>query len=558
MIKRIIQRPINALSETLSAVAAGEFDKFAPVTTQDEIGALSKDIISVTGTIKKLINDLSAVNTQIHINGDIEYTIDSAQYAGSYKEMADSINAAVDGFRRDTSSVLNVLSSIKNGVFEYEMPGLPGKKIIIKENCESLMANLRGISSEISSLTLRASAGELNMQADSGKFKGGWAELLSELNTLVKSVADKANWYESLLDGVPSPIFSTDADMNWTFVNTACEEMLGRKRADVLGLQCSSFGTVICGSNNCAINNFKRGIKPTRFTQDGVQYQVNVAELTDTNGKRIGFVEVIQNTTSQEEMIAKLNKLVHNIGGISSQVNNGAKQIADYSQNLAAGAVSQTASVQELNSNIGQINEKARLTANNSERASSLSGSAKVNAESGNGQMREMLSAMSEIKASSGNISQIIKTIEELAEQTNMLAINAAVEAARAGEHGKGFAVVAEEVRTLAARSRKAAQDTTELITESVRLTESGSVTAEGTAKTLAAMVTDFDNLSKIVNEIAAASQEQADFIQKIDGSVSQIASITQQNSASSEEAAAASQELASQADLLKEMVSNF
>ena len=260
--------------------------------------------------------------------------------------------------------------------------------------------------------------------------------------------------------------------------------------------------------------------------------------------------------------IRKLNKdLSITLGQINQsadQVASGSGQVSNGAQALAQGATEQAASVEELASTITNISYQVKSTADNAMEAKSKSNTAGEEAEVCNDQMHDMMNAMEEIARSSNEISKIIKTIEDIAFQTNILALNAAVEAARAGEAGKGFAVVAEEVRSLASKSSVASKNTAELIESSVNAVTRGTKLANSTAESLVQVVNHVRSASTKVDEIANAAEEQAGAIEQVTLGVDQISSVVQTNSATAEESAAASQELSEQASTLKSLVAKF
>jgi methyl-accepting chemotaxis protein len=255
---------------------------------------------------------------------------------------------------------------------------------------------------------------------------------------------------------------------------------------------------------------------------------------------------------------ANLHELVAEIQTVGDQITTGASQVSDSSQSLSQGATEQASSLEEVSSSMHQMTARIRQNAEIAGEADRLSREAKKEAEAGNQKMQAMTNAMSEISAAGRNISKIIKTIEEIAFQTNLLALNAAVEAARAGQHGKGFAVVAEEVRNLAARSAKAAQETAELIEGTVDKTGRGALIAEETAGALIGIVKGVGKVSDLIGEIAVAANEQGEGIGQITIGLSQIDQVTQRNTAGAEESAAAAEELSAQSEILRQLLGRF
>lgn len=259
-----------------------------------------------------------------------------------------------------------------------------------------------------------------------------------------------------------------------------------------------------------------------------------------------------------EEISRSLNDTLGQINQAADQVSSGSDQVSSGAQALSQGATEQASSIEELAATINEISTQVKDTAANANAVRQQTDMTGDQVATSNEQMQEMIAAMTEISDKSGQISRIIKTIEDIAFQTNILALNAAVEAARAGEAGKGFAVVADEVRNLASKSSEASKSTAALIEGTVQAVEKGTEIANATAESLFAVVESTKGVVSSVDKIASAADQQAESIAQVTQGIDQISSVVQTNSATAEESAAASEELSSQAQVMKGLVGRF
>ena len=253
-----------------------------------------------------------------------------------------------------------------------------------------------------------------------------------------------------------------------------------------------------------------------------------------------------------------LNETLRQINQSADQVASGSEQVSSGAQALSQGATEQASSIEELAATINEISEQVKSNAENAMDVSAKAVQTGRQMAESNGQMQEMIAAMEEISNSSNEIGKIIKTIEDIAFQTNILALNAAVEAARAGSAGKGFAVVADEVRNLASKSADASKSTAALIEASLKTVENGTRIAGQTADFMTEVVEGTKVLTETIDKISEASNAQAASINQVTQGVDQISSVVQTNSATAEESAAASEELSGQAQILKRLVGRF
>lgn len=261
---------------------------------------------------------------------------------------------------------------------------------------------------------------------------------------------------------------------------------------------------------------------------------------------------------SVNKISKRLNSVMNNITESAEQVASGSDQVAGASQALSQGTTEQASSIQEMSATISEINDKVIRNTQNARELNRIAEDMLNDMNQSSTQTEKMVAAMKEISAISAEINKIVKTIDDIAFQTNILALNAAVEAARAGNAGKGFSVVADEVRSLAGKSAEAASDTTKLIQKAIETIENGAECADATTEAMNVAKQKTQVVADGINEITNNSEDQANAISQTTIGIEQISGVVQSNSATAEQSAAASEELSAQAQKLKELMGQF
>ena len=530
--------PVRSLMKLVEDVSKGNMNvnmnnKNMP---KDEIGMLTRDVYGLVEVIRGIVDELSNMGREFSVSGNIDHRVDAGKYQNSFKEMIDAVHGIIDDQMADIKTLLNALNSISDGDFNTQVNDLPGKKMVIPETLRSVLANLKNVNIEMQTMIDEAGVkGKLDFRIDALKYKGGWQEIMTGLNDMVKAVNAPLSEIIDVMESLSKGGFD--------------KKIEGDYAGDFLELSRATNETIVAISGYLAeIRNVLNAVAEGDLTQS-----VDTS-LADRFSER-SFTEI---TGAINGISKQLNNTMSEIYAAADHVLNGARQVSNSAIDLADGTNEQANAVEELNSTIDSITEQTKQNAGNAAEASSLSIKSTENAKAGNSAMRQMLEAMTQIKDSSNSISGINKVIQDIAFQTNLLALNAAVEAARAGEHGRGFAVVAEEVRNLASRSQGASQETKGLIEDSIGRVDEGSGIAVTTAKALEIIVNNADEVLNIINVMSVSSHEQAVAIEQVGAGVELISTVVERNSTLSQETAGASEELNSMAELLKELVSFF
>lgn len=567
-LSRLIAKPLQQVTEAAQRLSIGDVEVTVTSNSQDEIGILSKtfsemvenikdqvqnakmiadgdlsidimpksdkDVLSqsmkkVVEELKKLTNETKSL-TDAAAEGNLAARGDIDKFHGGYKEIVEGFNKTLDGIVEMMNEAGFVLHHISVNDLTHQMEGnYKGK---LKEMADSINEVKNRIKA-IENVFVKCAQGDTGLLEDYKK-----VGKRSENDRLVPAGIGMMSAIEDLIN--ESNLLATAAINGNLSIRGNESKFEG------------GYKEIIEGMNK----TMEAVAKPIQETAD-VLSEIARKDLTvAVNGDYKGDYAKIKDAMNYT--VESLNDVLAEINAAAEQVETGAGQVAVTSQGLSQGASEQASSVEEISATVTEVAEQTKQNATNANKANELSVKAKNDAQKGNEQMIGMLSAMNAIKESSKNIGSVIKVIDDIAFQTNILALNAAVEAARAGEHGKGFAVVAEEVRNLAARSAKAAKETTDMIDNSIIKVEEGYRIANETADALSKIVDGVSDAVDIVGLITEASIQQATAIGQIDSGINQISHVTQENTATAEESASASEQMAGQAQMLKGLIQEF
>jgi methyl-accepting chemotaxis protein len=568
--------PMRLLARNFDQIARGDLPPRVTAEYRGEFEAIKENVNRCIDAVNALVVDARRLATA-GAEGQLGVRVDAERHLGDFRKVVEGMNGTLDAVTGPLTVAAKAVGEIAAGrVPPTITASFRGEFQALRDDVNRCIDSVNALVADTTSLARTGAEGKLSARADAARHHGDFRKvvdginrtldaLLGPIDLAARAVAEvsKGNLQGQITAEFPGDFRGLKDSVNESI--RAVNQLV----ADVDGLARSAVEGKLSVRADAARHqgDFKRIVVGVNRTLDAVAAPVDeatrVLEQLARRDLRIRMRgeysgDHIRLKTALNATAAALHDALYQVADAAEQVSSAASQIASSSQAVASGASEQASTLQETVASLEGVSANTRNSADNAQQADLLVKSAHEAAATGVMAMEAMQGSMVAIKRSAEGTSQIIKDINEIAFQTNLLALNAAVEAARAGEAGRGFAVVAEEVRSLALRSKEAAQKTEALINDSVRQASQGQSTSLQVTTKLGEIVASVEKVTAIVGEIAASAREQTRSIEAVNGAVNEIDKVTQQNAASAEEASSAASELNGQAEELASMVGEF
>ncbi len=568
--------PLRLLSRSFDQIARGDLPPRITTEYRGEFDAIKESVNRCIDAVNALVADARRL-AAAGADGQLEVRADAGRHQGDFRKVVEGMNGTLDAVTGPLTVSARAVGEIAAGrVPPAITDSFRGSFQSLRDDVNRCIGAVNALVADVAVLARGGAQGKLSVRADASRHHGDFRKvveginktldsLLGPLDVAAKAVAEvsKGNTQGQITAEFPGDLASLKDSVNESIraVNQLVSDVdaLGRSavegklsvRADASRHQ-GDFKRIVVGVNRTLDAVSAPVDEATRVLEQLARRDLRIRMRGEYSGDHARLKTALNSTA------AALHDALFQVSEAADQVSSAASQIASSSQSVASGASEQASTLQETVSALDGVSGMTRHSADNAQQADALVKSAHEAAATGVMAMEAMHGSMTAIKLAAEGTSQIIKDINEIAFQTNLLALNAAVEAARAGEAGRGFAVVAEEVRSLALRSKEAAQKTEALILDSVRQASEGQSTSQLVTTNLGEIVAAVEKVTAIVGEIAASAREQSRSIDSVNVAVVEIDKVTQQNAASAEEASSAASELNGQAEELASMVGEF
>ncbi len=570
------EHPVRVAAEQVDRIARGDIPPPIAEEWKGELGRLRDNLNGCVAAVNALVADASGL-AESAVAGRLAARADASRHQGDFRRIVDGVNSALDAIAGPVGRTARYVSGVAKGEIPSRIEeDWKGDFDGLRKNLNTCFGAVNALVADAGRLAGATAAGELDVRADASRHQGDFRKIVEGMNASLDAVArpvqSAAQSLALIARGETPPPIEQTFQGAFDQIRQNLNQVIS-----ALGLLVDEVGVVISGARkgdlrvragaDRAQGVYRKILQGVNETVDGLVAPVDealgtLAELEKRNlrARMLGAYQGdhAKLKDSLNATAVALGDALSQVAGSVEQLSAASSQIAASSRSVADGASQQASSLEETSSSLESMASMAKQAADNAQQANALARSAKSAAVDGSSAMDQMVGAMGRIRASAEGTSQIIKDINEIAFQTNLLALNAAVEAARAGEAGRGFAVVAEEVRSLALRSKQAANKTEELIRQSVDEAAQGEQTSKRVSDKLGEITGSVSKVTDIMAEIAAGASEQAKGIEQVNQAIALMDKVTQQNAASSEQSSAAAAELNSQSTDLHDLVATF